>query len=159
MRSFPISLIIAGLTSIALTACAPSPLEFELPESSPLLRELPRYSAPANPDRSRQAARAVSTSGDLTLRNAIAAALLSNPALRAAAWEPRLAEANRLQAGLSPNPEIGLELENFAGTGALGGTGALETTLVLSQLIELGGKKARRYRACRQRVDGVHLRL
>lgn len=144
MRSFPISLIIAGLASIALSACAPSPFDFEPPESSPLLRELPRYSAPANPDHSRQAAEAVSTSGDLTLRSALAAALLSNPALRAAAWEPRLAEANRLQAGLSPNPEIGLELENFAGTDALGGSDALETTLVLSQLIELGGKKDRR---------------
>lgn len=144
MRSLSISLIIAGFVSIAVPACAPSPFDFEPPESSPLLRGLPRYSAPANPDHSRQVSEAVSTSGDLTLRSALAAALLHNPALRAAAWEPRLAEANRLQAGLSPNPEVGLELENFAGSGALSGTDALETTLLLSQLIELGGKKDHR---------------
>ena len=105
MRSFPFSLVIAGLACVAIPACAPSPFDFDPPEPRPLLRELPRYSAPANPDQGRQAADVVSTSGDLTLRNALAAALLHNPALRAAAWEPRLAEANRLQAGLSRNPE------------------------------------------------------
>lgn len=146
MRSFPFSLLIAGLACIAIPACAPSPFDFDPPEPRPLLRELPRYSAPANPDQARQATDVVSTSGDLTLRNALAAALLHNPELRAAAWEPRLAEANRLQAGLSPNPEVGLELENFAGSGALSGTDALETTLLLSQLIELGGKRDHRIR-------------
>ncbi len=85
-------------------------------------------------------------SGDLTLRVALSAALLQNPELRAAAWQPRLAEAQRLQAGLSPNPEVGIELENFAGSGDLSGTDALETTLVLSQLIELGGKRDSRVR-------------
>lgn len=144
MRSFPFSLVIAGLACIALPACAPSPFDFEPPEPRPLLRELPRYSAPANPGEQRQAADVVSTSGDLTLRSALAAALLNNPDLHAAAWEPRLAEASRLQAGLSPNPDVGLELENFAGSGALSGADALETTLLLSQLIELGGKRDHR---------------
>ncbi|QKK08582.1 MAG: TolC family protein [Planctomycetota bacterium] len=136
--------MIAGLALSALPACAPSPFDFDPPESRPLLRELPRYSAPTNPDQARQATDVVSTSGDLTLRNALAAALLHNPSLRAVAWEPRLAEASRLQAGLSPNPEIGVEFENFAGSGALSGTDELETTLLLSQLIELGGKRDHR---------------
>ena len=60
----------------------------------------------------------MTTSGDLTLRNALAAAHLLNPELRAEAWKPRLAEASRLQAGLSPNPECSLELEYFAGAAA-----------------------------------------
>lgn len=144
MRSFPALLLAVGVAFGAIPACSPSPFDFDPPTSRPLLRELPRYSAPANPDQKRQPADVVSTSGDLTLRNALAAALVRNPDLRAAAWEPRLAEARRLQAGLLPNPEVGLEFENFAGSGGLSGTDALETTLVLSQLIELGGKRDRR---------------
>ncbi len=129
---------------IVIAACAPSPFDFEPPESRPLLLDLPKYRTPANPDQERQTLELVTTTGDLSLRNALAAALLHNPELRAAAWEPRLAEASRLQAGLSPNPEVGVELENFAGSGAVSGTDALETTLLLSQLIELGGKRDRR---------------
>lgn len=147
MRLNPTSILTgsAALGVVAIIpACAPSPFAFDPPESRPLLRDLPRYETPADHDRERRAAALVTTSGDLTLRNALAAALLRNPELRAEAWKPRLAEASRLQAGLSPNPEVGLELENFAGSGALSGTDALETTLVLSQLIELGGKRDRR---------------
>jgi cobalt-zinc-cadmium efflux system outer membrane protein len=43
-----------------------------------------------------------------------------------------------------PNPELAVELENFAGTGELRGIDALETTLSLSQVIELGDKRSRR---------------
>src|SRR5262249_60376924 len=39
-----------------------------------------------------------------------------------------------------------LEVENVAGTGALRGGRSAETTLRLSQMIELGGKRARRLR-------------
>ena len=85
-------------------------------------------------------------SGELSLRDALAAALLHNPRLHASAWGPRIEEANRLQAGLIPNPEAGVEFENFAGSGELSGTDALETTLMLSQLIELGGKRESRVR-------------
>ena len=144
MFSHPKSFLITGSVLGAITAipaCSPSPFAFDPPESRPLLRELPRYQAPENPDQERRASELVTTSGDLTLRNALAAAILRNPELHAAAWEQRLAEASRLQAGLSPNPEVGVEFENFAGSGALSGTDALETTLLLSQLIELGGKR------------------
>lgn len=144
MRSTPFSLLLVGFSLSAMTACAPSPFDFEPLEPRPLLRQLPRYSAPANPDQARREAEVVSTTGDLALRSALAASLLRNPELQAAAWEPRLAEARRLQAGLSPNPDVGVELENFGGSGDLSGTNALETTLLLSQLIELGGKRSRR---------------
>jgi cobalt-zinc-cadmium efflux system outer membrane protein len=82
----------------------------------------------------------------LTLRQALALALLQNPELSAFAWEIRAAEARTLQARLRPNPELGLEVENVAGTGALQGGRSTETTLRLSQVIELGGKRARRLR-------------
>src|SRR5919198_1502431 len=59
---------------------------------------------------------------------------------------PLQAPHRTLQAGLRPNPELGLEVENVAGTGALRGGRSAETTLRLSQVIELGGKRIRRLR-------------
>lgn len=46
--------------------------------------------------------------------------------------------------GLRLNPALDLELENFAGGGAPRGVDAIETTLSLSQVIELGAKRALR---------------
>jgi len=82
--------------------------------------------------------------GDLTLARAIDAALRGNPDLRASSYELSAAQARIIQAGLRPNPELGIQWENFAGTGATRGTRALETTLSLSQVVELGSKRDRR---------------
>ena len=79
--------------------------------------------------------------GTLTLANAVEAALARNPDLKASAYEIRAADARITQARLRPNPELSLELENFAGSGAVRGTDALESTLSLSQTIEVGGKR------------------
>lgn len=80
----------------------------------------------------------------LTLAAALATALQNNPSLQAYALESRVAEARVLQAGIRPNPELAVGVENFLGTGALSGVKGLETTLQLSQLIDLGGSRARR---------------
>jgi outer membrane protein, heavy metal efflux system len=82
--------------------------------------------------------------GILTLRKAIALALDYNPDLKASSWEERAMEGRVIQAGLLPNPEIGVETENFGGSGIFRGFDAAETTVQLSQLIELGGKRAKR---------------
>lgn len=82
--------------------------------------------------------------GALTLGDAIAAALQRNPELRSADFDIRAADARRQQAGQRPRPEVGIEFENFAGSGRVRGTDALETTLTLSQVIELGDKRRRR---------------
>jgi len=79
-----------------------------------------------------------------TLREALAVALLKNPALQAQGFEARIAEAHLLQAGVRPNPELTVGIENFLGTGALSGVKGLETTLQLSHVIDLGGSRARR---------------
>jgi len=49
-----------------------------------------------------------------------------------------------LQAGLSPNPNLGVEIANFAGQNDLRGFDGAETTIALSQLIELGDKRTKR---------------
>ncbi|MDX2167737.1 MAG: TolC family protein, partial [Deltaproteobacteria bacterium] len=82
--------------------------------------------------------------GDLTLRAALAAALQDNAALAAGASAVRAGDGRLQQAGLLPNPELKLELENFGGSGSQKNYESAETTLRLSQLIELGGKRARR---------------
>jgi cobalt-zinc-cadmium efflux system outer membrane protein len=84
-------------------------------------------------------------SGDpITLSTALALALENNPTLKAHALGPRVAEARVLQAGFRPNPELAVEVENFLGTGRYSGIDSLETTLQLSQLVDLGGTIDRR---------------
>ncbi len=84
--------------------------------------------------------------GILTLSQALSLALLNNPELAAFSWEVRAREARTLQASLPPNPEIAVELENVGGSGEAGGFAQTETTVGLSQLIELGGKRQKRIR-------------
>lgn len=83
----------------------------------------------------------------ISLNDALVRALLKNPSLQAYAFESRVAEARILQAGIRPNPELSVGAENFLGTGALSGVKGLETTLQLSQVIDLGGSRARRIEA------------
>ncbi len=84
--------------------------------------------------------------GALTLKHAQALALLRNPELKAFSLEIRAQDARALQAGLFPNPEIEIEVENFGGNDALQGFDSSETTFQLSQLIELAGKRPKRRR-------------
>lgn len=80
----------------------------------------------------------------LRLKEAVARSLASNPALAAEAAELRAAEARAERAGLPTQYVVGGELENFGGSGELGGARYAETTLRLSRVIELGGKRAAR---------------
>ncbi len=85
--------------------------------------------------------------GPLTLGRVVRQVLLHNPALQAFSLETRAREAEALQAGLLPNPRLNVEVENVAGSGAFRGFESNETTIQLSQLIELGGKRAARAQA------------
>ena len=82
----------------------------------------------------------------LTLRDVLALALVHNPELNMFSLEMRAVQARELQAGLWPNPEIGVEVENVGGTGEFRGSDAEETTIELSQLLELGNKSRNRKR-------------
>lgn len=147
-RHLQIRLCVAAVCAFGLSmlGCTPSPLGPSA-DSRPLLADLPRYSAPDDPSGRRAASGNLNIPDPLTLRESLAAALLHHPKLQTVAWDLRIEEARHLQAGLLPNPEAELELENFGGSGELSGTDALETTLSLRQLIELGGKREARIRA------------
>lgn len=85
-------------------------------------------------------------SGVMTLPQALSLALMHNPELRAFSWEVRASEARALQASLWPNPELEVEVEEVGGTGERSGFRGAETTIQLSQFIELGDKRGRRMR-------------
>ena len=84
--------------------------------------------------------------GALTLPQALRQAANSNPRIAAADRTIGMADGRREQAGALPNPTIFGEVDNFA-SGQSGVVGGIETTLQLSQLIELGGKRDARVQA------------
>lgn len=80
----------------------------------------------------------------VSLAEALARGAEQSPRVAVARARADAAEARARQAGVSPNPELSLELENFAGSGAFKGFRRTETTLAVSQRIELGGKRSAR---------------
>ncbi len=115
-----------------------------MPEPRPLGREFGSVQLTDTETAEQKAVPLEHPTGEVTLRDALALALMNNPRLAAFSWEVRAREANVIQAGLLPNPEITIELENFGGSGATSGFDGSENTLWLSQLIELGGKRTKR---------------
>ena len=91
--------------------------------------------------------------GELTLSAAVDAAMRGNPDLAASAYDLKAGQARVTQAGLRPNPQLGLEFENFAGSGTARATETLETTLTLSQVVELGGKRGWRRTVAQADLD------
>ena len=73
----------------------------------------------------------------LTLDQAVSKALATNPTLRAAALDVAIAEGARRQAGLLRNPELSYVREGTQ-------RGNRTQTVQISQVIELGGKRAAR---------------
>jgi len=135
------------IAALGLAGCQPGPLEDAAwPQKRPLGERLETDRPPAHPktdDDSDKPAMAEPTS-EVTLRAAMAQALMNHPGLKAYAWETRAAEARMLQAGLWSNPELEFEVDEFGGTGDLSGVDAAEFTLSLAQTFPLGGDIARR---------------
>ncbi|MCW9059262.1 MAG: TolC family protein [Gammaproteobacteria bacterium] len=80
----------------------------------------------------------------LTLSQAVVRVLESNPQLQAADFDTRAAVERIRQQGQSTPYELGVEMENFAGSGSASGTRGLETTLSLGRVLETGEKPLRR---------------
>jgi len=74
-----------------------------------------------------------------------------SPSVRAAGLEARALGAEADQAGRRLNPSLSIELEDFAGNGALSGFNQTETTFALQQTFRLGGKRQLSERAARAR--------
>jgi len=91
--------------------------------------------------------------GDLTLNTAIEKTLQHNPQLQQFELKGRQLATNQEFAGLRPAYSIDLEVENFAGTGEFSGVDSAETTLALSSVIELGGKRDSRIQFAQTQID------
>jgi cobalt-zinc-cadmium efflux system outer membrane protein len=129
-----------------VAGCAPGPLDDDYwPAASPLGQELEAVRVPPEPPPDgAPATEFVDPTGELTLRNAWALALAQGPQLAVYAWEIRAEEAAVVQAGLAPNPELEIEVENFGGTGPFSGFDNSSTTFAIGQEILLGGKLPKR---------------
>ena len=140
-------LLTTGIALImGLLGCTTPPLPTVWPEPRALGKQLPTYTLPLQPSPPPSTQDIPEPTGTLTLLQAQTLAVQHHPKLAAFGWEVRAGEARTLQTGLPPNPEIGIEVENFAGSGELQGFQSAEITIHLSQLIELAGKRGKRAR-------------
>lgn len=118
------------------------------PESLPLGSGLPVFIAPESENEDVPSGASVQEPrGVLDLQAALALALASNPELASYSWNVRAVEASVLQAGLRPNPELGVVVEDVLGSAPYGGFDEGQTSITLAQLVELGGKRQKRLRA------------
>lgn len=88
----------------------------------------------------------------LTLDMALRQVRQASPDVQRAGMEARARQADADQAGRRVNPSVGLEVENFIGSGPLSGFGQSETTLSFEQTLQLGGKRQKRELAARARA-------
>ncbi len=135
MRSWIVASALVAATGIPAVAQAvvPRPLGSGLAVNlSPV--DAAASQAPDNP------------TGQITLRDALVVALRQSPELAGFAWEIRARESAAIQAGRPPNPIADILFEDLGASGRAADLGAvgMQATVQLSQLIELGGKRAAR---------------
>ncbi|WP_440062229.1 TolC family protein [Pseudomonas syringae] len=94
----------------------------------------------------------VASAQGISLPQALEAAFAHNPELAAAQWEIGVAEGDRQQAGLIPNPVLSWEVEDTR-------RDTSTTTVMLSQALELGGKRGARIEAAGKGQDAARLEL
>jgi len=132
------NILICVVSAIILIGCEELPAEHTAlptsPASTPLRAHATLQEKPSTKE----------PTGEMTLREALSLALTRSPQLKAFSWEARVAEAMQLQAGLRPNPELGVEVEEVGGSGPRSRFDAAEASISLSQLIELGDKRHKR---------------
>ena len=103
----------------------------------------------ASPD---HLARAAEPSGPLTLQSALALAISANAEVSAARYELSAVEASVAQAGVLPNPSLGVQMQDTRHD-------TRETTVQVSQPFELGGKRAARVQAAERGRDAASAEL
>lgn len=94
-----------------------------------------------------------SCSQTVILKSALQRALAANPRLTSAERDIGIATGQRIQAGALINPDLSYEQDNSFGSGKFRGTRSAETTLQISQIFELFGKREARVAAGAAGVD------
>ena len=94
----------------------------------------------------------------MTLAEALELASAMSPSVGIADAQVDAARGRQRQAGAGINPELSYNVENFSGKGALRGMDGAESTIGLSQQIELGGKREARRDTAGREADAVVVR-
>ena len=134
---------------ILLTGCAARSIPMASAPTQALWRDIPVYQPSMAQDSVLDAAASANLEGQIALVDALRLVLMHSPELGAYSWEIRAREARMLQAERPPNPQIGVVVEDLGPSGYGNGPNQmsdvqLQTTIELSQLVELGGKRAAR---------------
>lgn len=99
------------------------------------------------------AANTVYAGATLTLNEALTRTLAHNPQLYQYRFTQEALNAQRKTSALRPAMALELEVENFAGSGNSEGFDSAESTLALSSVIELGGKRQARVSYADARIN------
>lgn len=91
----------------------------------------------------------------LTLKEALASTLAQNPQLHQYSFTAEALNAQKQSSALRPALALELEVDNFAGSGSNEDFESAETTLALSSVIELGGKRQARMSYSDARISQV----
>jgi cobalt-zinc-cadmium efflux system outer membrane protein len=93
--------------------------------------------------------------GALSLPAAAALALRAHPDLTRYTYDRAAAEGRRVQAGLGPRTEVGVDLENFAGSGPYRNADSIEATLRLAKVWQSAGKRQARVGVASAQIEQV----
>jgi cobalt-zinc-cadmium efflux system outer membrane protein len=97
----------------------------------------------------------VAHSQTLTMGAALQRALAASPRLTAAERDVGIATGQRIQAGALINPDVSYEQDDSFGSGAYRGTRSANSTLQVSQMFELWGKRDARISAGQAGLDAA----
>lgn len=160
MKITPVTAIAVALAPISSAAQVGGSVTARLaqPHSEPMPSQV---SAPVGPPTPAgvPAPRSGPLPPTLTLDQALDEAAARSPAIIAARAEVEAARARLRQAGVRFNPELGVDVENFAGTGPYSGLSGTETTVSINQRLDLGGRRRARVSAAEAKLTAQELRL
>jgi len=88
----------------------------------------------------------------LTLEKALSMVLDNNPTLKALTYEVSARQSEVIQSGLLPNPDLEFELSEFAGGGGRNELNGAESTFLISQEIQLAGKRKKKKRTASSKL-------
>ncbi|UGV26977.1 TolC family protein [Rhodopseudomonas boonkerdii] len=97
----------------------------------------------------------IAHSQTLTMGAALQRALAASPRLTAAERDVGIARGQRIQAGALINPDVSYEQDDSFGSGAYRGTRSAQSTLQVSQMFELWGKRDARISAGQAGLDAA----
>ena len=98
------------------------------------------------------------SSAPLSLDEALRRTLSADPSLAGVKARLDASKANVRQANVRPNPSLGMEVENFTGSGPFSTLGRTEATLSYQQTYERGGKRQARTALAQREIGLVEAR-